>query len=133
MKRKWINALSVLFFGFWGGVLRYLFSRLFNFNGTIMVNLIGCFLLAFLTYFFISFKNFAEWLTVGLSTGLVGSFTTFSSFNLDIFKLLLLNKNGYLIFYVSSSILGGLALAFLGSFLGTLIGHRMGAREGGRE
>lgn len=129
MRKDWANNLSVLFFGFWGGILRYLCSTWFNFNGTILVNLSGSFLLAFLTYFFISFKNLAEWLTIGLSTGFIGSFTTFSSFNLDIFKMLLLNEATakYLLFYLSISIFGGLTLAFLGAFVGNCLGNRMGA------
>ena len=125
MRESWTNALSVLFFGFLGGMLRYLFTITFNFNGTIMVNLIGCFLLAFLTYFFISFKNFAEWLTVGLSTGFVGSFTTFSSFNLDMFKIVLLNESGYLLFYLLISIFLGLLLAAIGSMVGFYLGNKL--------
>ncbi|KRM97089.1 hypothetical protein FC19_GL000197 [Liquorilactobacillus aquaticus DSM 21051] len=101
----------------------------FGFNGTIMVNLIGCFLLALLTYFFITFKNFAEWLTLGLGTGLIGSFTTFSSFNLDIFKLTSLNNSEYLFFYVAINIFGGLVLTFLGSFIGIYLGNKSKIRR----
>ncbi|MCP0887979.1 CrcB family protein [Ligilactobacillus sp. WILCCON 0076] len=129
MRERWINALSVLFFGFLGGMLRYLFTITFDFNGTIMVNLIGCFLLAFLTYFFISFKSFAQWLTIGLGTGFVGSFTTFSSFNLDMFKLVLLNESGYLLFYLLISILGGLLLAAIGSIVGFHLGNKLQGEE----
>ena len=125
MKKNSINVLSVLFFAFWGGILRYLCSVYFSFNGTIMVNLIGCFLLSFLTYFFITSKNFAEWLTIGLGTGFVGSFTTFSSFNLDILKLTLLHNSEYLFFYFTSNIFGGLILAFLGSLMGSCLGSKL--------
>ncbi|KRL37254.1 fluoride efflux transporter FluC [Liquorilactobacillus uvarum] len=125
MRERWINALSVLFFGFWGGILRYQFGIWFNFNGTIMVNLIGCFILTFLTYLFLSFKNPSEWLTIGLGTGLVGSFTTFSSFNLDTLKLILLDKSEYLFFYLIISIFGGLILSFLGFFVGTYLGNKL--------
>ena len=123
---NWRYALSVMFFGFWGGILRYLFGVWFQFNGTILVNLIGCFSLAFLIYFFLSYEKVAGWITVGLGTGLVGSFTTFSTFNLDLLKLALTHQNVYLIFYLLLSVFGGLALSFFFCFLGTKVGQRFG-------
>ncbi len=121
---NWRYALSVMFFGFWGGILRYFFGVWFQFNGTIMVNLIGCFSLAFLTYFFLAYKKVSGWFTIGLGMGLVGSFTTFSTFNLDLLKLALAHQNTYLIFYLLLSVFGGLALSFCGYWFGTKTGKR---------
>ena len=96
------NYLSVAFFAFWGGLARYGLTEAFSFYGTVIANLLGCFLLAFLTYFFLRKASNRAWLNVGLGTGFVGAFTTFSSFNLDAFKLLLGGQSlGALLYSVS--------------------------------
>ena len=60
------NYLSVAFFAFWGGLARYGLTEAFSFYGTVIANLLGCFLLAFLTYFFLRTSNSRAWLTTGL-------------------------------------------------------------------
>ncbi|KRL04434.1 fluoride efflux transporter FluC [Liquorilactobacillus oeni] len=125
MQENLKNDASVLFFGFLGGCLRYFFTSWLGPDGTILVNLSGCFLLAFLTYFFLTFKNFSDWLSIGLGTGLIGSFTTFSSYNLDLLKFILLHATGTLIFYLLVSILGGVFFAYTGAYTGTFIGKKL--------
>ncbi|MFT9097260.1 CrcB family protein [Lactobacillus sp. UCMA15818] len=119
------NIMSIAFFGFIGGILRYLLGVWFAFNGTIIVNIIGCFLLAFLTYFLLESGTPASWVTLGLGTGLIGSFTTFSSFCLDVVKLAELHSNTYMLTYLTISIAGGYLSAFCGMKLGKLSGHSM--------
>jgi CrcB protein len=80
------NYLSVAVFAFLGGIARAGLNASFNFYGTFWGNIIGCFLLAFFTYFFFEFKDFYEWITVGIGTGFIGAFTTFSTFNLEVLK-----------------------------------------------
>ncbi|MDV7758322.1 fluoride efflux transporter FluC [Liquorilactobacillus mali] len=119
------NIASVAFFGFIGGSFRYLLGVWFDFNGTIIVNIIGCFLLAFLTYFLLESQTPASWITLGLGTGLIGSFTTFSSFCLDTVKIAELHLHTYMIVYLIISIVGCYLSAFCGMKLGRLSGRSM--------
>ena len=71
------NYLSVAFFAFFGGLGRYYLGVLWQSTGTIVANLLGCFLLSFLTYYVIELNILSGWLNVGLGTGFIGAFTTF--------------------------------------------------------
>lgn len=109
---------SVAAFGFIGGCLRYAFSQQWTANGILAANLLGAFLLAFLTYYVIERNMLAGWLNTGLGTGLVGAFTTFSSFaTTTISQPNLLVAGAY--FVVSLG--GGLALAYLGFRLAKIL------------
>lgn len=109
------TIMSVSIGGFLGGITRYELSVLLGGDGILYANLIGSFLLAFITYF-IERGLLAAWLNAGIGTGFIGAFTTFSSLATTIVKLEsqgVLASIGY--FLVSS--LGGLALALLGFML----------------
>lgn len=108
--------MSVAIGGFLGGITRYELSVLLGGDGILYANLIGSFLLAFITYYFIERGLLAAWLNAGIGTGFIGAFTTFSSLATTIVKLEsqgIIASIGY--FLVSS--LGGLALALLGFML----------------
>lgn len=122
MSNKIKNYLSVAFFAFFGGALRAALNTNFGFYGTFWGNIIGCFLLAFLIYFFIEFKDFYEWLTVGLGTGFIGAFTTFSTFTLDTLKQLQAGQTINALIYFFTSIVFGFLFAELGSKIGTKLG-----------
>lgn len=108
--------LSIACFAFLGGISRYLISILLNQQqfpiATIFVNLIGCFAIAFFTYYLNS-QNIPQWFQKGLLTGFLGAFTTLSSFNLDTFHLWLINPYQAII-YVSITVIGGFLMVFLG-------------------
>ena len=107
------TIMSVAIGGFLGGITRYELSALLGGDGILYANLIGSFLLAFITYYFIERGLLAAWLNAGIGTG---AFTTFSSLATTIVKLEsqgVIASIGY--FLVSS--LGGLALALLGFML----------------
>lgn len=119
---KLTNAISVAAFGFAGGVCRALLSAALDANGVLLVNLVGCFLLAFLTYYVIERDLLAGWLNAGLGTGLIGAFTTFSSFSTTTIRLVqhsLLQGGCYLLV----SMMGGLAMAGLGMILARYLGR----------
>ena len=127
MSDKVKNYLSVAFFAFFGGISRYYLGKIWQSNGTIVANLVGCFLLAFLTYYVIERDLLAGWLNVGLGTGFIGAFTTFSSFTVDFMKLVNAHHLIHAMIYLSISILGG----FLCVTLGYLLASRLVKKEKG--
>jgi CrcB protein len=77
-----------------GGILRYtmqgLFQRLTESTfplGTLVVNVIGCVFIGFLTALFSGPVLIREEYRVGLTIGVIGGFTTFSTFGLETFML----------------------------------------------
>ena len=70
------NLLSVMLFAFVGGCLRAGCGQLWgSFWGTILVNLVGSFLLAFLTYHAVLKEQLTGWLNLGIGTiNLLGGF-----------------------------------------------------------
>ncbi|WP_251546583.1 fluoride efflux transporter FluC [Limosilactobacillus caecicola] len=117
------NLIGVAIFGFCGGICRYLLSKWFNNSGIILANLLGCFLLAFLTYYVIERGLFAEWITVGIGTGFIGAFTTFSTFASTTAKLATQQFSSAITYFVISAG-GGLLMASLGFWLARQIGRR---------
>ncbi len=81
------TIMSVAIGGFLGGITRYELSVLLGGDGILYANLIGSFLLAFITYYFIERGLLAAWLNAGIGTGFIGAFTTFSSLATTIVKL----------------------------------------------
>lgn len=117
------NYVSIVFFAFFGGIARAELNTTFGFWGTFLGNIAGCFFLAFLTYFFLEFVDFYEWLNVGLGTGFIGAFTTFSTFNLDTLKLWQAGQAFIALLYFLASILAGFLFAYLGMVLGKNVGQ----------
>ena len=117
------NYISVAFFAFFGGMARASLNASFSFYGTFWGNIIGCFLLAFFTYFFMEFKTMHQWLTVGLGTGFVGAFTTFSTFNLDVLKNIQANMPLTALIYFVCSIIFGFIFAYIGMYVGKNAGQ----------
>ena len=114
MKTK--NILSVAGFAFVGGILRYFLTIVTPGMGILLANWLGCFLLSFLTYYVIERDLLAGWLNLGLGTGLIGAFTTFSSFTTTTIQLG--QQDGrFAIVYGLASLIGGLVLALTGYWL----------------
>lgn len=116
-----ISLLWVALGGALGSVMRYLVSSqtmkyaVGSFPlGTLVVNLLGCWVIGILAYVAERYDWWTSDLRLLLITGVLGGFTTFSSFGLESFHLI---KNGQIIIavtYVTLSVLGGLALVGLG-------------------
>jgi CrcB protein len=77
--------------------------------GTLLVNLVGCLLLGVL----VAHHRESAWLRPVLGTGVLGGFTTFSTFAVQSDHLLD-RAPGIALLYVAVSVLGGLAAVQLG-------------------
>lgn len=102
-----------------GSILRYLLSYLHTPEsvfpyGTLIVNLSGSFLLGWFTARFTAFKKLNPQLSLAFSTGLLGSFTTFSTFSLEMVKHIEMGRYFFALAYLVISIAGGILLAWLG-------------------
>jgi CrcB protein len=113
------------FAGIVGALLRYYLGLLVNgwWNGlfplaTWLANMIGCLALGWLTTYLPRLSNLPSYVATALGTGLVGSFTTFSTFSVETVRLLRTSHWGIALFYVFLSLFGGLAMSWLGSRFG---------------
>ena len=68
--------------------------------GTMAVNVVGSLLIAIA--FAIATHRFSERLSLFLITGVLGGFTTFSSFSLDVLKLFQADEGFFAAFYVAA-------------------------------
>lgn len=110
--------LAVGLGGILGATGRYGISLLFhNTQGfpypTLIVNLIGCFLLSYLLNQPAIKRKLPHNLFSALTTGLIGSFTTFSTLAVETVQLWYTNA-AVAICYITVTICGGLALCLLG-------------------
>ena len=111
-----MNVFWVFLGGGLGAALRWLVSGYLssssNFpTGTFTVNMIGCLLIGILSAFL--FENSSRWELL-LVVGFLGGFTTFSSFGLDVFKLMQMGDYKNLLSYVVLSNVLGIILVILG-------------------
>jgi len=115
------TALSIAGFGALGAVTRYAVSHLPTYFGlpigTIVVNIFGSFLLGLATSVFVSSPS-PTWLKIGLTTGFLGSFTTFSTFSVENAKLLQQEAHLLLTINVMGQLIVGVGMALLGIYLG---------------
>lgn len=85
--------------------------------GTLAVNLLGC-LAGGLGFAVAENSGWAVGARVFFFVGILGSFTTFSSFGLETLRLFRGGETAEALAYVAASNLGGLALCGLGFWLG---------------
>jgi len=91
--------------------------------GTIVVNLIGCFAIAVIMAVSAGFEWSAT-VRLALTVGLMGGFTTYSSFNYETSRLLLEGASGTAALNVLITTIGGFAAGWLGLLGGRLlVGH----------
>lgn len=85
--------------------------------GTLSVNFIGSFFMGFLSVYLLQKFPLSDALRSFLLIGLLGGFTTFSTFTLDVLTLLQTGKiyTGFL--YILASVILCLSAGFLGIFL----------------
>jgi CrcB protein len=81
--------------------------------GTLIVNLSGGLLIGLLAGWFVRAGG-SEQARLFLAVGLLGGFTTFSAFSLETFNMIQRSQYGVAAAYVGASVIGSLALLFLG-------------------
>ena len=89
--------------------------------GTLICNYLGCFSLGLLQQYLIHRRVTSTWLRLGLGTGFIGSFTTFSTFSVETIQLINHSEWSIAFLYVSCSILGGLIMSGLGYTIGDFL------------
>jgi CrcB protein len=114
--------------GFAGTLMRYWlsewvakrFGETFP-SGTLVVNLIGCFVVGLL--FYLMFERYLVSPTVRtvILIGLLGGFTTFSSYGLQTFTLLREGELGLALFNVGLSNIGGLLMVWAGYSIARIV------------
>ena len=117
-----IKSLLIVGTGsFIGGAMRYWLSTLMKSVcgqgfpwGTLMVNLLGCFLFGMLFAVFGKSSATDNTLYLLLTTGICGGFTTFSTFANESVQMLQQGNTWGFVGYVATSIVAGLALIALG-------------------
>ena len=120
-----LPILQVALGGAIGAALRYAVAAQFARTlgtafpyGTLAVNVVGCLLMG-LVYAWIGPKS--PW-AVFLMTGILGGFTTFSAFSLEIFHLSQAGQSGLALVYVLVSVVAGVLALWLGLMLGGATG-----------
>ena len=111
-----------------GGVLRFVLgSMVYSYTGryfpygTLAINLTGCFLIG-LMYITITqkFPNLSTYLSALIIVGILGGYTTFSSFSLETLRLIQDGKPLYALINIFVSVILGLILTYLGIKVGQL-------------
>ena len=122
--------LLVGFGGFVGAILRYWLSSLIQSNfitfpaGTLFVNFLGSFLLALIMYASEHRGVFNEETRICLTVGVLGTFTTMSTFSYESIKLL--EQSEHMMF--GFNLLGNVSLCLLAIYLGKFLVIGMGMK-----
>lgn len=114
-----LATLGVFIGGGLGSVLRYIISgRIGNHWGIMLVNIMGAFMIGLLYHFFMTKIDLRSETRAFIMTGLLGGFTTFSTYLLDFSNLLSNQKTAEAFMYLLGSVLIGLIFLYLGMLLG---------------
>jgi CrcB protein len=118
--------LAVAAGGFLGSILRYFAGEWIKLDngfpiGTCAVNLSGSFMLALLLTLTTTRVTMNPLVRLAIGTGLIGSFTTFSTFSME--TLLLLHNQQWIMAFVyfATTIAGSCLLSYGGYSIATLI------------
>ncbi len=113
--------------GFLGAIFRFILSNIMQSStkfpyGTLGVNVIGSFVLSFVTYSADKALALPESSRLFIAVGMLGAFTTMSTFSLESFKLL--EQREHLMFLANFALNN--LLCFGGIYLGKLVSAQLG-------
>jgi CrcB protein len=119
-----VTVLLVALGGAAGTLARYGLGRLVSVDAlpwlTVGINVTGSFLLGFL----IAVGDwFSAEVRTALAIGLLGGFTTFSTFSADVFLDIDAGRAAEAGAYLAASVVGGVGAAAVGYFLGRALAH----------
>ena len=124
-----MNAKAVLLVavgGALGSVLRYMATLALNSAfplGTVLVNILGCFIMGCLAGYSVLLTPLPEPIRLFFMVGVLGGFTTFSAFSLDVMTLAQQGQYGLALFYTMLSVFASLCAVFAGFMLMRLFYH----------
>jgi fluoride exporter len=107
-----------------GSIFRYLvsclsFSTFHDFPmGTLFVNLLGAFVIGWFVARVVPLQSISKEVKAGTSTGIIGSFTTFSTLSVEVIQLIQDSLYLWLFLYLFISVVGGLILTAIGFSIG---------------
>lgn len=127
MRAAFFSAILVGSGGFIGAVLRYGLSGWVHATapsstfpwGTVAVNLLGCLLIGIIAGLVDARQLFSPEMRIFTLIGVLGGFTTFSTFGYEAFALLRDAEYLRAMIYVGTQVIAGLALVFSGYALVT--------------
>lgn len=111
-----------------GGVARYLLTEAVQLRtgatfpfGTLLVNIVGCFALGFITQAVLQQHDASPRLRAFLTVGLCGGFTTFSAFSLETVRLLEEGDVARASGYIGASVVLGVVALWVGMAAGRMM------------
>jgi CrcB protein len=121
-------TLAVALGGALGAVARYSLDRLIERRtfslfpwSTFTVNVSGCLVIGFIVAALVDRHHTPAWLRVGLVMGVLGGYTTFSTYAQETFDLVDENRLGLALAYALGSVVAGVAAVFVGIRAGRLV------------
>ena len=118
------NYFAVAVGGIFGCMARYGMTQLTQMVygnrfplATLSINVLGCFLMGFLFFETVDRVTISPALRAGILTGVLGGFTTFSTFSMETLLLIEDGETRTAIWYLSSSIVLGLLAAGVGAYI----------------
>lgn len=116
--------LAIVLAGGSGALLRYLLGRAtVNLGwaalpfGTLIANLLGCFLIGYLSWLLIHKWHMSREVQVVVMTGFLGGFTTFSAFSLETVTMIQQGASTKALLYIVLSVLLSVVMCFAGLLL----------------
>lgn len=110
------NIIAIFLGGGLGSLLRYLTSFVCPFP-TLLVNIVGSFIIGFFYVYFMDKSDISGSLKLAITVGFCGGLTTFSTFSLEVFKMI--EKGAYVqsFGYIVLSVIVCLLSTGIGAYL----------------
>jgi CrcB protein len=86
-----------------------------------VVNMTGCLVVGLLVSAVVDRHHTPEWLRLGLITGFVGAYTTFSTFSQDLYDLGQARQFAVLSLNLAASVCGGVLAVLAGTWIGRML------------